>query len=84
MALQILEVSPEQHGPGFRVHGSIRVVDQDTGQDMDPTGQLAAARGPGTASSTHINRDDVDCLHSYCYAAGLNITQLASAVPHFC
>jgi hypothetical protein len=40
---QILEVSPEQQGPGFRVHGSMRVVDQDSGTDLDPSGQLAAA-----------------------------------------
>lgn len=46
--MQILEVSPDQSGSGgFRVHGSMRVVDQDSGQDLDPTGQMAAARGPG-------------------------------------
>lgn len=47
---QILEVSPDQSGgSGFRVHGSLRVVDQDSGQDLDPTGQLAGAArgGPG-------------------------------------
>jgi hypothetical protein len=45
LALQgkILEVSPDQAGPGFRVHGSMRLVDQAEGADMDPTGQMAAA-----------------------------------------
>lgn len=50
VSVQILEVSPDQSGPGFRVHGSIRLVDQTDGADLDPSGQLAAAaaaRGPG-------------------------------------
>lgn len=47
--LQVLEVTQDMtnssNGPaGFRVHGSMRVVDQDSGADLDPTGQLAAAR----------------------------------------
>jgi hypothetical protein len=51
-AVQILEVSPDQNGSGgFRVHGSMRVVDQESGQDLDPTGQMAAARGPGKGSA---------------------------------
>ncbi|KAF6261416.1 hypothetical protein COO60DRAFT_1636853 [Scenedesmus sp. NREL 46B-D3] len=41
--VKILEVSPDQNGPGFRVHGSMRVLDQDSGADLDPTGQAAAA-----------------------------------------
>jgi hypothetical protein len=45
--MQILDVSPDQHGPGFRIHGSMKVVDQDTGDDLDPTGQIAAKAGPG-------------------------------------
>jgi hypothetical protein len=52
-AAQILEVSPEQNGPGFRVHGSMRVVDQESGADLDPTGQMAAAaaaKGAGCGS----------------------------------
>jgi hypothetical protein len=53
LLLQILEVSPEQNGPGFRVHGSMRVVDQESGADLDPTGQMAAAaaaKGAGCGS----------------------------------
>ncbi|WIA36670.1 hypothetical protein OEZ86_007953 [Tetradesmus obliquus] len=43
--VKILEVSADQNqnGPGYRVHGSMRVVDQDSGADLDPTGQAAAA-----------------------------------------
>jgi hypothetical protein len=40
---QVVEVNPDPNGQGFRVHGSMVVVDQDTGQDLDPTGAKAAA-----------------------------------------
>uniref|UniRef100_A0A383W4N8 S1 motif domain-containing protein n=1 Tax=Tetradesmus obliquus TaxID=3088 RepID=A0A383W4N8_TETOB len=47
--VKILEVSADQNqnGPGYRVHGSMRVVDQDSGADLDPTGQAAAAAAKG-------------------------------------
>eukprot|EP00775_Hariotina_reticulata_P012440 gene12440-12577_t len=45
--VKILEVSPDQAGPGFRVHGSMRLVDQAEGADLDPTGQMAAALAKG-------------------------------------
>lgn len=60
MLLQILEVSADQNqnGPGYRVHGSMRVVDQDSGADLDPTGQAAAAaaaKGEGAAAAAAAN-----------------------------
>lgn len=63
---KILEVSPDQSGSGFRVHGSMRVVDQDSGQDLDPTGQMAAARGgPGGGGGGRLSDDPpaVGSLH---------------------
>jgi hypothetical protein len=45
--MQVVEVSPDPGGGGFRVHGSMKVVDQDNGHDLDPTGQMAAQKAPG-------------------------------------
>jgi hypothetical protein len=46
--VKVTEVSPDMGSGGFRVHGSMRAVEQDSGQDQDPNGALAAAgRGGG-------------------------------------
>ncbi len=46
--VKVTEVSPDMAGGGFRVHGSMKVVEQDSGRDLDPSGALAAAgRGGG-------------------------------------
>jgi hypothetical protein len=47
--VKILSAEPDGSG-GFKVNGSMRAVDQESGADLDPTGQLAAAgrgEGPG-------------------------------------
>ncbi|KIY92261.1 hypothetical protein MNEG_15702 [Monoraphidium neglectum] len=45
--VKILSAEPDGSG-GFKVNGSMRAVDQESGADLDPTGQLAAAgRGGG-------------------------------------
>lgn len=42
--VKVLGVEPDAVG-GFKVSGSLRVVDQESGADLDPTGQLAFAKG---------------------------------------
>ncbi len=46
--VKILSAEPDGVG-GAKVNGSMRVVDQESGADLDPTGELAASRrgGPG-------------------------------------
>eukprot|EP00878_Enallax_costatus_P033584 GHUV01037115.1.p1 GENE.GHUV01037115.1~~GHUV01037115.1.p1 ORF type:complete len:502 (+),score=73.29 GHUV01037115.1:180-1685(+) len=61
--VKILEVSPDQSGPGFRVHGSMLVVDQDSGQDLDPSGQMAAARGTGQRERLSDEPPEVGTCH---------------------
>lgn len=42
--VKILSAEPDATG-SFKVNGSMRVVDQGSGADLDPTGQLAAGGG---------------------------------------
>lgn len=44
--VKILSAEPDATG-SFKVNGSMRVVDQGSGADLDPTGQLAAGGGRG-------------------------------------
>lgn len=37
--VKITEVVPDPSGRGCRVHGSMAVVDQSSGADLDPTGK---------------------------------------------
>jgi len=47
--VKVVEVTPDPAQPGrSRVHGSIKLVSQADGRDLDPSGALAAAAaGPG-------------------------------------
>lgn len=50
--LKITEVNPDPSGRGMRVHGSMKLVSQVDGSDLDPTGRLAAAAAATTGHAS--------------------------------
>eukprot|EP00877_Chromochloris_zofingiensis_P006031 jgi/Chrzof1/1681/Cz10g17030.t1 len=64
MFVKVTEVTPEgSGGSGFRVHGSMRVVSQADGTDLDPTGKMAGHRAGGPSGPLSDELPEVNSVH---------------------